>query len=693
VPDAASGNGPEVDFSLDPSHAAAGSDSPAGTAASPTPPVAAETVSTTSTASVSEPVSGTPPAAAAHDPTSFADLNDNVVQDLNQSPFGDRLASQAMSPMQDVPRDATRSPQAVHDAAYRGIRTERPTGHDSQAGLQDQHWSKVKDATVNASGTVPATVEAINANRSPLQSRRTGESSLLLTTQGVSDAELPTGARGTRVFIAEPGEGPMGRPAYAEPGTAATPAEPGAVGGAQRDPNYSTEHKFADAHLIPEMREQIQTSRARAGLAPLDDVQLTEAAGEQGRYVMEGVPRTDLAQNPVQPWSGEVIQRPREPMPGGPQPGTDSPTLRRSLPDRALSRLLDAGQSETDQRYALARRAAEVSRNESPEEPGVARGLGELFLPMFFGPSGSAPTLAERDAAYNAQFSEDNPPIEGTERANPNYPEPPVTPAQIDAVRGHIAELRGAEAQAAHAEQQMETQEASHQGNQAPLQQNTEAMQAGIDATQSHQTTVGETQSSNEGQQQRQQEVQGLVEDYPSHESEISGLRLPLRAFMGMAHLGTYLPADAGEAMQGMHNDAGELLGALDQMDSAMQEQAANQPTEAESLQSDATAISDTSSQAETSLGEVQEAHDGSAQIETQNEECLAEAGENREVARNARSDINNSIGSEEARADSMQQSLQSWAIAHRDARREALGIATKRVNDAGGEVTAVREE
>ena len=295
-----------------------GSSPPVAPAETTTPsPVASPEVVTPSpvgTAQAAD-VTQVPAAGTPHDPTSFADLND-VVSDLSDSPFGDRLASQAMAPMQDVPRDYQQSPQAVIRAAYTGIRSDRPAGWDPAAGLQDQHWTKVRDATINAApGTPPATVEAINANRSPLQSRIAGESSLLLTTEGVASADLPTGARGTQFFIAEPGEGPMGRPAVAaEPGVEPLPAEPGAVGGPARDPNYRTEHRFADAYLIPEMRRQIQASRASAGLPPLDDVQLAVAAGEQARYVMEGVPSTDLAQAPVRPWSGEVIQRPRDPM-------------------------------------------------------------------------------------------------------------------------------------------------------------------------------------------------------------------------------------------------------------------------------------------------------------------------------------------------------------------------------------------
>ena len=296
----------------------AGSSPPVAPAETTTPsPVASPEVVTSPSASTAQAagVTQAPPAGTPHDPTSFADLSD-VVSDLSGSPFGDRLASQAMAPMQDVPRDYLQSPQAALRAAYADIRNDRPAGWDPAAGLQDQHWTKVRDATINAApGTPPATVEAINANRSPLQSRIAGESSLLLTTEGVPNAALPTGARGTRFFIAEPGEGPMGRPAVAaEPGVAPLPAEPGAVGGPARDPNYRTEHRFADAYLIPELRQQIQASRARAGLPPLDDVQLAVAAGEQARYVMEGTPRTDLTQAPARPWSGEVIERPRDPM-------------------------------------------------------------------------------------------------------------------------------------------------------------------------------------------------------------------------------------------------------------------------------------------------------------------------------------------------------------------------------------------
>ena len=251
------------------------------------------------------------------DERSFASLQPEV-DAVSNSPLGDRMASEAMAPMQDVPRDTTRSKQAVHDAAYADIKNNRPTGH-GPSNLDDQHWNKVKDATIKSSaGTDPASVSAINENRSVLNSDGDMPSTLLLTTQGVPASELPTGDRGTRFFQ---GDEPMGRPAKpagAEgPGSPAVPAEPGAVGGPARpdgSTRNSTEHKFADQRLIPGEAAKIQDARDRAGLPPLDDVQLAKAAGEQARWRMEGVPSTDLQQNPTKPWSGELVTRPTEPM-------------------------------------------------------------------------------------------------------------------------------------------------------------------------------------------------------------------------------------------------------------------------------------------------------------------------------------------------------------------------------------------
>lgn len=304
---------------------------------------------------------------APNEPTgpSFADVD---VSEIANSPFGDRLAAEAATPMRDVPRDTTQTPQAVKDAAYAEIPRDRPAGYGEgpgrDPGIQDQHWTKVRDATVNApAGTAPATVEAINANRSPLQTFKAGEGTLLLTTEGAPDVN-----RGTRFFI---GDEPMGRPAVpAEPGIPAIPAEPGAVGGPARDADYNSEHRFADRYLIPEEAAKIQAARASAGLPPLDHVQLAVAAGEQARYRMEGVPSTNRAQQAVKPWSGDVIGPERTPM-------------QMLLAPQVLSPNLPAG------------RTVEVPRPAAPEAPApVTPAVPEGQLSLSFGEPTPATTGA-----------------------------------------------------------------------------------------------------------------------------------------------------------------------------------------------------------------------------------------------------------------------------------------------------------
>ena len=413
TPAAAAGEGPEVHFQEPPATVQSGSSAgaaalpeaglapAAGPARAPMQVADSEVAPLPSTAAMAPTLEAAPtvaPAAGAHPdvedgfaPThgpwqehDFGDLQ-HEVNALAQSPFGDHIASRAMAPVEDVPRDATQSRQAVHDEAYEGIRQQRPEGWDPDAGRQDQHWTKVRDATVNvAAGELPATSEAINANRSPLQSRVAKQASLLLTTEGVPTSQIPEGQRGTRYYI---GDRPMGGVGEIE-----GPAP------AQRSLNlqgpddvetpeyrrYRTEHRFADAYLIPQERAQIQASRARAGLQPLDDVQLATAAGEQARWRVEGVPSTDLAQRPTTPWSGETVQLGR----AGPQQMLLAPEL--LSPDlHARGLTVDPGPRPTRQPAPVDERQGSldfdqpaVNPNQTSMDFGATQAAGSRAMPI-----------------------------------------------------------------------------------------------------------------------------------------------------------------------------------------------------------------------------------------------------------------------------------------------------------------------
>lgn len=321
--------------------------------------------------------------------------------------------------------------------------------------------------------------------------------------------------------------------------------------------------------------------------------------------------------------------------------------------------------------------------------PGSDPSLLQRFFPSFYAGGTPGPSPEEQQAAFNAQFASDFPPFEGVERANPAYAEPPCTPAQIEAVRGHIAELTQARAQAAHAESQMETQVTAHEANTGPLDHAVETTEAGEAAVEQHEEHLSTTSEANSAQQQRQEEANTCVEGYDDQQGAIDGLRTPLRAFQGMMDLASYLPGDAGEAMQSMNQDAGQMLSAFDEMDASMAEQATGGEANQEQLQGEASQIEQTSTEASATGETLASASADATALCERNDEALAQATESRDAASDAGTQIDTQIQDQETQAATMAQQLQSWAVQHRDARHQAVNTLAARVAAENMTVTA----
>jgi hypothetical protein len=124
--------------------------------------------------------------------------------------------------------------------------------HNMPKGTQVQHWTKVLPS--RAAGMSP---DRYNRNLSPLQSRKDGAATTMLTSKD--------GTKGTTYSVHE----------------SAT-----AKGGlSQPSKTYSTEHKFADQHLIPAEEKHIKQSNPK-----VDKQDLQEAAGASARHKMTGHP-------------------------------------------------------------------------------------------------------------------------------------------------------------------------------------------------------------------------------------------------------------------------------------------------------------------------------------------------------------------------------------------------------------------
>ena len=400
-------------------------------------------------------------------------------------------------------------------------------------------------------------------------------------------------------------------------------------------------------------------------------------------------PSTPTTPETPSPTPPETEAGPAPPEAGPPAPRVPAEEVRATVtPDykpgeEPVSRTASTGEIATH-----AATAAESGRAPPDKSPSLTR----LFFPIFYaGEHGPSPE--EQQAAFNAQFTADFPPVQGVERANPAYPEPPCTPAQIEAIRGHIAQLRQARAQATNAEAQMDEQIATHTANEGPLAETVATTEAGIDATEQHSEKTQCTADANDAQQERQTEVGENVSHYAEHESAIDGLRTPTRAFQGMMDLASYLPGDAGEAMQSMNNDATQMLAAFDEMDASMAAQETDGAACTAKLEDDASQIESTSTEADATLEQLTTAQTDATTLEEQNTCAVDEATENKSAAESAGGEIDSQIDEQEDKAETLAQQLQSWAEAHRAARMAAVDATKAKVEKNDQKVTAVHTE
>jgi hypothetical protein len=212
----------------------------------------------------------------ATDEASFADF-DSLVKELRNSPFGYELEAAKRRPPGALAEDLTRTREQVDAAAHAAARRAPPAGQ--VPGAQIQHQTKTLDVTVKLpAGMPPLHPDVINENLLWLQSRKELPATLMLVD--------PTG-KPTRYFIDD-----MPRGGWHDVGGRSPQLDLFTPAGRVREPDYNTEHKFTDNYLIPAAAQQIVEARRRAGLPPLDPRMLAIAAGEQARWMMEGITGT-----------------------------------------------------------------------------------------------------------------------------------------------------------------------------------------------------------------------------------------------------------------------------------------------------------------------------------------------------------------------------------------------------------------
>lgn len=328
-----------------------------------------------------------------------------------------------------------------------------------------------------------------------------------------------------------------------------------------------------------------------------------------------------------------------------------------------------------------------VQENEEVQQtpPGVASQVGQLFLPQLFGPSGEAPTQQQREDSHRARFADDAQTGDTiVERVNPDYPPPPGTPQQLQAIQQEIENLFAARAQAERAEAAMTSQEQVLKADQAPIQQAIDGAGGGISAVQVHQEAVARRAQVNQEQQQRQQETGGLVAGYPSRATGLATLSVPLDIFAGFTSLASHLPGDAGAAMAEMNQDARQIQDAFAQMAIAMVTQEEAQPDRQTELIGQQSRIEATDAGATASSQSVEQSQRDALSLQQENETQLRGARQARAEASEHEQTLDEAATTKQAQADTLAEQLKTWAQQHKEARRQAVEATAKQLEAEG---------
>jgi hypothetical protein len=338
-----------------------------------------------------------------------------------------------------------------------------------------------------------------------------------------------------------------------------------------------------------------------------------------------------------------------------------------------------------------ARVARDAARTPGAPQPGTddsptwgtrAHQVGELFLPQVFG--GDAPTYARQQQDHRERFTADNQPAEGVERVNPNYPTPPGTPAQIDAMKDEIVNLLAARAQAEQAAQHQSERAAVCEANQGPIEQTVQDTAGGISAVQAHDEAVARHEAVNQEQQQRHTESQGLVAGYPSRAAGLAALSGPLAAWAGFTSLASHLPGEAGAKMQQMNQEAEQMQGSFTQMGAQMAGVDSGAPGREAELTGNEERLTATSEQAASSGEDLQSASEGAAALQEANQAAQAEATDTSLMCTEQAQQHGDAAAEREEQADTLAEQMRAWASAHAQARQQAIAATEQRLQSEG---------
>jgi hypothetical protein len=280
-------------------------------------------------------------------------------------------------------------------------------------------------------------------------------------------------------------------------------------------------------------------------------------------------------------------------------------------------------------------------------------------------------------------------PAERVERVNPDYPPPPATPAQIDAIRAEILVLLGNRAKA---EQEAELQKSRAEqatANQGPIQGVVADTTAGLSAIKAHEAAVARRDAANKDQQQRQKSSESLTSGYPNRATGLAVLSGPLSVWEGFTDIASELPGETGEKFARMNREARKMQEAFATMGANMLGVNTQQPARKAELLSDQSRVQGIAKQAQGTNQELDTASKGAAGLREANDAARANAQSAHAVAGNQAKQFGDAATQREQHAQSLAEQLKAWAVNHQTARQQAIKGTEARLAGEGKVVVA----
>jgi hypothetical protein len=366
---------------------------------------------------------------------------------------------------------------------------------------------------------------------------------------------------------------------------------------------------------------------------------------------------------------------------GGTTPA-DSTTARVAA-DTQLGRDTAAAQQRIDT-------IVEATRTEPVGMPGVREGrqLGRQMI-IDEAQAEDSSNRPEHGPAYTASVGGIQPGESIEIPINPAYPEPPGTRAELDLLLERVSATQEAQTDLEGTERSMANQAEQQRTHSTQLGEAQTVTRDLATGRSNHQAAVDSTQSTNTQQQSTAGEAISSLGRSAEEGTALVTLVGSLRVFQGLSHLFSYLPGDLGRRAEGAREDASGLITTL------------NRVSETESMQSrveegrrgmgsDAERIGSVSAEGQQTDGELTSGQDQIVELQQANSESLLETESVYQQANQERNEAVTSENEAQTAHDDLQNQLQAWAQAHRQAREAAIQDAVSRYSELGYQV---REE